>query len=77
MAGRGKDNLRALPGDLDQGLWKSSGWKKVGMHELAINSKVKLVYMKAIARVHPDKVRFALLFRLFQYLSPSPSGWIL
>ena len=51
-----KDNLRALLGGLDQVLWEGSGWKKVGMHELVINGKVKLVYMKAIARVHPDKV---------------------
>jgi hypothetical protein len=51
-----KDNLRALLGGLDQVLWENSGWKKVGMHELVINSKVKIVYMKAIARVHPDKV---------------------
>ncbi len=51
-----KDNLRALLGGLDQVLWEGSGWKKVGMHELVINSKVKIVYMKAIARVHPDKV---------------------
>jgi hypothetical protein len=56
-----KDNLRALLGGLDQVLWEGSGWKKVGMHELVINSKVKLVYMKAIARVHPDKVSFLTL----------------
>lgn len=54
-----KDNLRALLGGLDQVLWEGSGWKKVGMHELVVNSKVKLVYMKAIARVHPDKVRLS------------------
>jgi hypothetical protein len=51
-----RDNLRALLGGLDQVLWEGSGWKKVGMHELVVNGKVKIVYMKAIARVHPDKV---------------------
>jgi len=61
-----KDNLRALLGGLDQVLWEGSGWKKVGMHELVINSKVKIVYMKAIARVHPDKVRHT-----FSYITPT------
>lgn len=60
-----KDNLRALLGGLDQVLWEGSGWKKVGMHELVINSKVKIVYMKAIARVHPDKVSFLIFIHLF------------
>jgi len=60
-----KDNLRALLGGLDQVLWDGSGWKKVGMHELVINSKVKIVYMKAVARVHPDKVSFLSLYISF------------
>lgn len=51
-----KDNLRALLGGLDNVLWEGSGWKKVGMHELVVNGKVKINYMKAIAKVHPDKV---------------------
>jgi len=51
-----KDNLRALLGGMDQVLWEGSGWKKVGMHELVVNSKVKIHYMKAIAKVHPDKL---------------------
>jgi hypothetical protein len=51
-----KDNLRALLGSLDSVLWEGSGWKKVGMHELVMDNKVKIVYMKAIAKVHPDKV---------------------
>lgn len=53
-----QDNLRALLGGLDQVLWEGSGWKKVGMHDLVMNGKVKINYMKAIAKVHPDKVRF-------------------
>jgi hypothetical protein len=60
-----RDNLRALLGGLDQVLWEGSGWKKVGMHELVVNSKVKIVYMKAIARVHPDKVSFLLSLYYF------------
>ena len=37
-------------------LWEGVGWKKVGMGELIVPSKVKVVYMKGIAKVHPDKV---------------------
>lgn len=53
-----RDNLRALLGSLDAVLWDGSGWKKVGLHELVMANKVKLVYMKAIAKTHPDKVCF-------------------
>ncbi|KAL8872781.1 MAG: hypothetical protein Q9174_001645 [Haloplaca sp. 1 TL-2023] len=49
-------NLRALLASLDQVLWDGSGWKKVGMGELLTNGKVKLVYMKAVGRSHPDKL---------------------
>ncbi|KAK4043457.1 hypothetical protein C8A01DRAFT_12982 [Parachaetomium inaequale] len=51
-----RDNLRALLGSLDSVLWEGSGWKKVGLHELVVANKVKIVYMKAIAKTHPDKV---------------------
>lgn len=50
------DNLRALLGSLDRVLWPEAGWNKVGMQELVVPSRVKIVYMKAIAKVHPDKV---------------------
>jgi hypothetical protein len=60
-----KDNLRALLCGMDQVLWEGSGWKKVGMHELVINGKVKVIYMKAISKVHPDKVN-PLLYPLIQ-----------
>jgi hypothetical protein len=50
------DNLRALLQSLDQVLWESAGWKKVGMSDLVMPNKVKIIYMKAIAKVHPDKV---------------------
>lgn len=52
-----RDNLRALLGSLDNVLWANSGWKKVGMHDLVMANKVKINYMKAIAKTHPDKVR--------------------
>lgn len=51
-----RDNLRGLIASLDQVLWEDSGWKKVGMHELVMANKVKINYMKAIAKTHPDKV---------------------
>ncbi|KAI2784560.1 hypothetical protein F4815DRAFT_127499 [Daldinia loculata] len=51
-----RDNLRALLGSLDQVLWENSGWKKVGLHELVVANKVKIHYMKAIAKCHPDKL---------------------
>jgi len=53
-----RDNLRALIGSLDMVMWEGSNWKKVGMHELITNGKVKINYMKAIGRCHPDKVYF-------------------
>ena len=55
------DNLRALLGSLDKVLWESAGWKKVGMQDLVMPNRVKIVYMKAIGKVHPDKVSFAAL----------------
>lgn len=61
-----RDNLRALIGSMENVLWEGSGWKKVGLHELVINSKVKINYMKAIGKCHPDKVSspsFVILFR--------------
>lgn len=51
-----RDNLRALLGSMDKVLWENSGWKSVGLHELVMANKVKVAYMKAIAKTHPDKV---------------------
>ncbi|OAA64717.1 uba ts-n domain containing protein [Niveomyces insectorum RCEF 264] len=51
-----KDNLRALLGSMELVLWEGSGWKKVGLHELVMPNKVKVVYMKAIGKTHPDKL---------------------
>ena len=49
-------NLRALLASLDTILWTDAGWKKVGMGDLVMPNKVKIIYMKAIGKVHPDKV---------------------
>ncbi|KAI5292139.1 hypothetical protein KEM52_006586 [Ascosphaera acerosa] len=51
-----KDNLRALLASLDTVLWPEAGWKKIGMAELVLPGKVKINYMKGIAKVHPDKI---------------------
>jgi hypothetical protein len=51
-----ESNIRALLSSLDLILWPEAGWKKVNMAELVVVNKVKIVYMKAIAKVHPDKV---------------------
>lgn len=50
-------NLRALIASLENVLWDGCGWKSVGMAELISPGQVKVKYMKAIAKVHPDKVR--------------------
>lgn len=58
MAWKGgkQDNLRALLASLDTVLWPEAGWKKINLSELVLPSKVKVQYMKGIAKVHPDKV---------------------
>lgn len=54
---KGKEgNLRALLGSLETVLWEGSGWKKVGMSELIVPGRVKVVYMRGIGVTHPDKV---------------------
>lgn len=54
-------NLRALLASLENVLWEGAGWKKVGMSELIMAGKVKVVYMRGIGKVHPDKVNLPLL----------------
>jgi hypothetical protein len=51
-----EDNLRALLASLDNVLWVEAGWNKVSMAELVVPKKVKIIYMKAVAKTHPDKV---------------------
>jgi tetratricopeptide (TPR) repeat protein len=63
-------NLRALIASVDAVLWPELGWTKVGMHELLSDSQVKIKYMRAISKVHPDKVRLtALCLRLLCILA--------
>lgn len=52
-----EDNIRALLASLGSVLWEGAAWKPVGMHELVTPAQVKINYMKAIAKMHPDKVR--------------------
>ncbi|PKC72585.1 hypothetical protein RhiirA1_360223 [Rhizophagus irregularis] len=52
-------NLRALISSLDVVLWDGIGWKTIGLHELVTSSQVKIRYIKAIAKVHPDKLNSA------------------
>ena len=49
-------NLRALIASLETVLWEGLGWKKVGMHELITDGQLKVRYVRAISKVHPDKV---------------------
>ncbi|KAL7275173.1 auxilin-like clathrin-binding protein required for normal clathrin function [Rhizina undulata] len=51
-----ESNLRALLASLDTVLWEGAGWKKVGLGELVVPGKCKVVYMKGIAKCHPDKI---------------------
>ncbi|KAL4787837.1 hypothetical protein BJX76DRAFT_267838 [Aspergillus varians] len=51
-----QDNLRALLASLDTILWPEANWTKINMSQLIMPSKVKIQYMKGIAKVHPDKI---------------------
>jgi len=52
-----EQNIRALVASLENVLWPGLNWQKVGMHELVTPNQVKIRYTKAIAKLHPDKVR--------------------
>jgi hypothetical protein len=52
-----EQNIRALIASLENVLWPALNWQKVGMHELVTPNQVKIRYTKAIAKLHPDKVR--------------------
>ena len=59
-------NIRALLASLDMVLWKeilSGGVKVNGLGELVTDVQVKKGYMRAIAKVHPDKVKLKLFFK--------------
>ena len=50
-------NIRALLPALDQILWSELEWTPITLSELVTPQQVKIRYMKAINKVHPDKVR--------------------
>ncbi|KAJ8661766.1 hypothetical protein O0I10_002574 [Lichtheimia ornata] len=51
-----ENNLRALLATLDTLLWPGAQWRGANMSELINPKKCKIIYMKAIAKVHPDKL---------------------
>lgn len=51
-----EDNIRALISSLDMVLWPTLGLKPVNLSQLISASKVKIAYMRAVAKLHPDKV---------------------
>lgn len=51
-----KDNIRALICSLDNILWPELNWKPVKLTDLVLDNKVKIYYMKAVAKTHPDKI---------------------
>ncbi|KAI8344091.1 DnaJ domain-containing protein [Chlamydoabsidia padenii] len=54
---RGKEkNIRALLSSLDTLLWPGAQWRGFSINELLEPKKVKICYMKAISKVHPDKL---------------------
>uniref|UniRef100_V5GQN6 UBA domain-containing protein n=2 Tax=Kalmanozyma brasiliensis (strain GHG001) TaxID=1365824 RepID=V5GQN6_KALBG len=55
---RGKEtNLRALLSSLDTIVWPELGWKPIALHQVLDQAGLKKNYTKAIARLHPDKIR--------------------
>ncbi|CAO3690931.1 unnamed protein product [Rhizopus stolonifer] len=60
-----EQNLRALLATLDTLLWPGAQWKGAQMSDLIDIKKCKITYMKAIAKVHPDKVRKAYMFAFY------------
>lgn len=57
-----ENNLRALIASLDTVLSPTFGWQTVGMSELISPGQLKVQYTKAIAKLHPDKVRHKHIF---------------
>ncbi|KAJ3322965.1 hypothetical protein HDU76_013777 [Blyttiomyces sp. JEL0837] len=52
-----ENNIRALLSSLNSILWKDSGWVNINLSELITPQQVKVKYMKAVAKVHPDKLK--------------------
>ncbi|KAJ3305312.1 hypothetical protein HDV03_001605 [Kappamyces sp. JEL0829] len=51
-----ESNIRALLSSLDTILWPDCGWKPVQLGELITPAQVKGKYMRAVAKLHPDKL---------------------
>lgn len=51
-----KSNIRALICSLDKILWPELNWQPVKLTDLVLDKKVKIYYMKAVAKTHPDKL---------------------
>ncbi|KAI9492103.1 hypothetical protein BDB00DRAFT_939896 [Zychaea mexicana] len=51
-----ENNLRALLATLDTLLWPGAQWRGAQMSELIDPKRCKMTYIKAIAKVHPDKL---------------------
>ncbi len=55
---RGKEtNLRALLSSLDTIVWPELGWKPIALHQVLDAAGLKKNYTRAIARLHPDKIK--------------------
>lgn len=50
------DNIRGLICNLDKILWPELNWKNVTLTDLVMDKKVKIYYMKAVSKTHPDKI---------------------
>lgn len=53
---RKEDNIRALISTMNLVLWEGVEWKNVSLADLVTPQQVKIAYMKAVNKVHPDKV---------------------
>ncbi|KAI9023651.1 hypothetical protein CLU79DRAFT_747527 [Phycomyces nitens] len=51
-----EQNLRALLATIDTLLWPGAQWKGAQMSELINPKKCKMIYLRAISKVHPDKL---------------------
>ncbi|QSL64901.1 hypothetical protein MERGE_002205 [Pneumocystis wakefieldiae] len=50
------NNIRALLCSLNDILWDELGWQNISMANLLSVSQVKKAYIKAISKIHPDKL---------------------
>ncbi|KAI9277543.1 hypothetical protein BY458DRAFT_453088 [Sporodiniella umbellata] len=79
-----ENNLRALLSSLETILWSSVVWKPVTMADLLQPRQCKVTYMKAIAKVHPDKLssqatveqRLLASESMDSFLTFDPKKWI-